>query len=149
DNSEDATPKPGQVLLPAILKKEGYETAISGKLHFSPRGADYGFDYFWSDRNEGSGKLQRWPEYVRAKYGKDINALKKPGSSPFPDDPLGKDLATIEIGEDDTQVGWTRARAIDFLEKRDPARPFFLYLSFLEPHSPSLLIERFREMFNP
>jgi arylsulfatase A-like enzyme len=149
DNSEDATPKPGQVLLPAILKKEGYETAISGKLHFSPRGLDYGFDYFWSDRNEGPGKLQRWPEYVRAKYGKDINAMKKPGSSPFPDDPLGKDLATVEIDPNDTQVGWTSGRAIEFLEKRDSSRPFFLYLSYLEPHSPSLLVEMYRRMFDP
>jgi arylsulfatase len=149
DNSEDATPNPGQVLLPAILKKEGYETAISGKLHFSPRGPDYGFDTFWSDRNEGPGKLPRWPEYVRAKYGKDVNALKKPGSSPFPDDPLGKDLATLEMDAKDTQVAWTTARAEEFLDRRDTSRPFFLYVSYLEPHSPSLLIEMYRRMFDP
>ncbi len=149
DNTENPSPEPGQVLLPAILKKEGYETAISGKLHFSPRTVDYGFDHFWSDRNEGPGKLQRWPEYVRAKYGKDVNALKKPGSSPFPDDPLGKDLATIEVQPEDTQIGWTTARAEEFLEKRDKSRPFFLYLSYLEPHSPSLLIEMYRRMFDP
>lgn len=149
DNSEDATPTPGQVLLPAILKKEGYETAISGKLHFSPRGPGYGFDYFWSDRNEGPGKLPRWPEYVRAQYGKDVNSLKKPGSSPFPDDPLGKDLATLEMDAKDTQVAWTSARAEEFLTKRDRTRPFFLYLSYLEPHSPSLLVEMYRRMFDP
>jgi arylsulfatase A-like enzyme len=149
DNSEDATPAPGQVLLPALLKKEGYETAISGKLHFSPRGPDYGFDYFWSDRNEGPGKLPRWPEHVLAKYGKATNALKKPGSSPFPDDPLGRDLATLEMDANDTQVAWTSARAIEYLGKRDTSRPFFLYVSFLEPHSPSLLVDRYRRMFDP
>ena len=149
DNSEDATPKPGQVLLPAILKKEGYETAISGKLHFSPRGPDYGFDHFWSDRNEGPGKLQRWPEYVRAKYGKEANALRRPGSSPFPDDPLGRDLATLDMDAKDTQVAWTTARAEEFLDKRDTSKPFFLYLSYLEPHSPSLLVEMYRRMFDP
>lgn len=149
DNSEDATPSPGQVLLPVLLQKEGYETAISGKLHFSPRGPDYGFDYFWSDRNEGPGKLARWPEHVRAKYGRDINALRKPGSSPFPDDPLGKDLATVEIDREDTQVFWTTGRAEEFLDKRDRARPFFLYVSYLEPHSPSLLVEMYRRMFDP
>ncbi|MDO8543063.1 MAG: sulfatase-like hydrolase/transferase [Opitutaceae bacterium] len=149
DNSEDATPLPGQVVLPAILKKEGYETAISGKLHFSPRGPAYGFDYFWSDRNEGPGKLPRWPEHVRAKYGKDVNAMKMPGSSPFPDDPLGKDLATIEVQPEDTQVFWTTARAEEYLDKRDRSRPFFLYVSYLEPHSPSLLVEMYRRMFDP
>jgi arylsulfatase A-like enzyme len=149
DNSEDAVPKPGQILLPAILKKEGYQTAISGKLHFTPRGPDYGFDYFWSDRNEGPGKLPRWPEHVRAKYGKEVNALRKPGSSPFPDDPLGRDLATIEIDREDTQVFWTTARAQEFLDQRDRARPFFLYVSYLEPHSPSLLVEMYRRMFDP
>ena len=137
DNSEDAMPKPGQILLPAILKKHGYETAISGKLHFTPRGPDYGFDYFWSDRNEGPGKLPRWPEHVRAKYGKEPNALRKPGSSPFPDDPLGRDLATLEMDREDTQVFWTTARAEEYLDKRDRTKPFFLYVSYLEPHSPS------------
>lgn len=149
DNTEDATPLPGQVLLPAILKEEGYETAISGKLHFTPRGPAYGFDYFWSDRNEGPGKLQRWPEYVRAKYGRDANSLRQPGSSPFPDDPLGKDLATLAMDREDTQVFWTTARALEYLDKRDTSRPFFLYVSYLEPHSPSLLTEYYRRMFDP
>lgn len=39
-------PQPGQLLLPALLKHHGYETAISGKLHFLPAEPDYGFDYF-------------------------------------------------------------------------------------------------------
>lgn len=150
DNTEDAAPLPGQILLPALLKKEGYETAISGKLHFSPRGPAYGFDNFWSDRNEGPGQFPRWPEYVRTKYGKDVNALRQPGSSPFPDDPLGKDLATLEMDREDTQVFWTTARALEYLDhKRDPARPFFLFVNYLEPHSPSLLTEYYRRMFDP
>ena len=37
-------PQPGQVLLPALLKHHGYETALSGKLHFLPSSPDYGFD---------------------------------------------------------------------------------------------------------
>ena len=31
---------------------------------------------------------------------------------------------------------WTTDRAIEFLEQRDPTRPFFLNLSYVRPHTP-------------
>ena len=53
-----------QLLLPAILKHHGYQTAISGKLHFIPNDLDYGFDYFWSFAHEGPGTLPTWPQLL-------------------------------------------------------------------------------------
>ena len=34
------------------------------------------------------------------------------------------------------QTNWCVSESIDFLRRRDPTKPFFLYLSFSRPHSP-------------
>ncbi|QHW33477.1 arylsulfatase [Paenibacillus rhizovicinus] len=33
-------------------------------------------------------------------------------------------------------TNWTVTQSIDFLRRRDPSKPFFLYTSFVRPHSP-------------
>ncbi|MBN8732849.1 MAG: sulfatase-like hydrolase/transferase, partial [Acidobacteria bacterium] len=42
----------GEIFLPSILRHHGYHTAISGKLHYTPKQFDYGFDQFWTFTNE-------------------------------------------------------------------------------------------------
>jgi arylsulfatase A-like enzyme len=145
DNS--TAPVSGQLLLPALMKHHGYETAISGKLHFLPAEPDYGFDYFWSFTTEGPGKLPRWPEYMDAKHGKNSARRVVPDSRPFPDDPLGKDYAKLPYPSGDMQTSWITDRAIEYLGRRDPAKPYFLFVSFLDPHSPSHLSEPYYSMF--
>jgi arylsulfatase A-like enzyme len=134
-----------QLLLPTILKHYGYETAISGKLHFTPAQDDYDFDYFWSFNREGPGKLQRWPEYLSEKLGPKA-ALVVPGSRPYPNDPLGGDIAKLPYPKEDYQTFWITDRAIDFLHRRNPQKPFFLFVSYLDPHSPSHLPEPYWSM---
>ena len=141
------TPAPGQLLLPALLKHHGYETALSGKLHFLPPGSDYGFDYFWSFTTEGSGKLPRWPESMDAKHGKNSARRVVPESRPFPDGPLGKDYAKLPYPSADMQTSWIADRAIEYLGRRDSAKPYFLFVSFLDPHSPSHLSEPYYSMY--
>src|SRR6185436_5434516 len=77
-------PKESQILLPNLLKQNGYETAISGKLHFLPNNLDYSFDYFWSFAAEGPGKLPTWPSDLEKKYGK--RSTRSLTIQPFPDD---------------------------------------------------------------
>ncbi len=146
DNS--TPPQPGQVLLPALLKHHGYQTAISGKLHFLPPNQECSFDYFWSFSNEGPGKLQSWPQYMDAKHGKNSARRLVPGSQPYPDDPLGKDLGKLPYPKEDAQTFWITDRAIDFLGRRDRHKPFFLFVSYLDPHSPSHLCEPYWSMYD-
>jgi choline-sulfatase len=144
---DNSTPtREPQVLLPALLKHHGYQTAISGKLHFMPSSHDHSFDYFWSFANEGPGKLPTWPQTLAKKHG--ANIARKLTAQPFPDDPLGRDLGKLAYPKEDTQTSWITDRAVDFLQKeRDPAKPFFLFVSYLDPHSPSHLAEPYWSMF--
>jgi choline-sulfatase len=139
-------PQPGQLLLPAILKHAGYQTAISGKLHFLPASLDYGFDDFWSFSREGPGKLPRWPEELEKKYGRAAHRLE---IQPFPNDPLGRDLGKLTYPKEDSQTFWITDRAIDSLRQCDRTRPFFLFVSYLDPHSPSHLAEPYWSMYDP
>ena len=144
DNS--TPPREPQVLLPAILKRHGYQTAISGKLHFIPNNLDYSFDDFWSFTSEGPGKLPTWPQDVEKKHGR--GAARRLELQPFPDDPLGRDLGKLTYPKEDSQTFWITDRAIDFLGQRDKNRPFFLFVSYLDPHSPSHLCEPYWSMFD-
>jgi arylsulfatase A-like enzyme len=141
-------PRPGEVLLPVLLKQYGYQTALSGKLHFLPSQQEYGFDYFWSFSNEGPGKLPSWPQYMDARHGRASARRLVPGSQPFPDDPLGKDLGKLPYPKEDSQTFWITDRAIDFLRQRDKQKPFFLFVSYLDPHSPSQLCEPYWSMYD-
>ncbi|MDR2439472.1 MAG: sulfatase-like hydrolase/transferase [Planctomycetaceae bacterium] len=127
-----------QILLPSILKHLGYQTAISGKLHFHPSDQDYDFDYFWSFSNEGPKKLETWPQYLTAKHG---NTARQTIDKPFPGDSLGGDLGKLSYPKEDTQSFWITDRAVEFFNIRDKSKPFFLFVSYLEPHSPSHLAE--------
>lgn len=144
--TDNSTPtREPQVLLPTILKHAGYQTAISGKLHFLPANLDYDFDYFWSFSGEGPGKLPTWPQDVEKKHGR--NAARKLEIQPFPNDPLGRDLGKLKYPKEDAQTFWITDRAVDFLRQRDQGRPFFLFVSYLDPHSPSHLCEPYWSMF--
>lgn len=144
DNS--TPPREAQLLLPAILKHAGYETAISGKLHFLPDTIDYSFDDFWSYANEGSGKLPTWPQTVEKKHGP--KSARRVIDKPFPGDALGGDLGKLTYPKEDSQTFWITDRAMEFLGKRDKAKPFFLFVSYLDPHSPSHLCEPYWQMFD-
>jgi arylsulfatase A-like enzyme len=139
-------PAAGQLLLPAILQHHGYATAISGKLHFLPAHASHGFDDFWSYGGEGPGKLPSWPEFLAQAHSKAERTLL---DQPYPNDPLGRDIARLAYPKEDTQTFWITARAGDFLRKRDKQKPFFLFVSYLDPHSPSHLPEPYWSMFDP
>lgn len=144
DNS--TPPREPQVLLPAILKHAGYQTALSGKLHFIPANLDYDFDYFWSFAGEGPHQLPTWPEDMEKKHGR--NSTRRLDIQPFPDDPLGHDLGKLPYPKEDSQTHWITDRAVEFLGNRDKNRPFFLFVSYLDPHSPSHLCEPYWNMFD-
>lgn len=54
----------------------------------------------------------------------------------------------MEVVKEDSQTFWITDRAIDFLGQRDKERPFFLFVSYLDPHSPSHLCDPYWNMFD-
>lgn len=110
-----------RILLPEALKEAGYSTGFFGKWHLMPKGAD-NFD-------------QHYPTH----HGFDLNVGGRewgqpagPGRyfSPF-------DMPNLDDGKPgDYLTDKLTDAAIDFLDNRDPAKPFLLYFSYYTLHGP-------------
>ncbi len=106
--------------LPGILTHNGYQTKAMGKMHFEPARACYGFE------------SMRLPlDYMREYDKKDSIRPKAHGIGECELEPV---ISTVDVK--DSITTWTIDGSIDFIETRDPLRPFFLWTSFTKPHPP-------------
>jgi arylsulfatase A-like enzyme len=140
----------GEIFLPSILKHYGYHTAICGKLHFRPIQYDFGFDQFWSFSAEGPTPEAGYQAFLKQKYGSPGKWPIVPGTCPWPDDPLGHDIGLFKYPHEDFETEWLASRSIDYLRSRKASgQPWFLFTSFLKPHSPSVLPDPWFSMYDP
>lgn len=140
----------GEIFLPSVLKHHGYHTAIAGKLHYTPTRFAYGFDQFWSFSSEGPTPEIGYNEYLRKKHGSPAKWPIVPGTCPWPDDPLGRDVGLFKHPKEDFETEWLTDRSVDYLRSRQgKAEPWFLFTSYLKPHSPSVEPEPYFSMYDP
>jgi arylsulfatase A-like enzyme len=140
----------GEIFLPSILGHYGYHTAIAGKLHYAPKRFAFGFQQFWSFTNEGPTPELGYMAYLKKKHGSPAKWPIVPGTCPWPDDPLGRDVGVFKYPEQDFETEWITDRSIDYLRSRkDNPQPWFLFSSYLKPHSPSVEPKRYLEKYDP
>ncbi len=148
--SNDVPPHPNEIFLPSILKHYGYDTAIAGKLHFAPAKFGYDFDKFWSYTNEGPTPEIGYLAYLHKKYKSKDRWPKAPGTSPWPKDPLGHDVGVYSRPDEDFETEWLTERCLEYVrERKDNPRPWFLFASYTKPHSPSVELKRYFDMYDP
>lgn len=113
------------------LTRTGYHTHLCGKLHLHPQRKLHGFmsaDWSESPYRPKDGDYQRWlqskgidiPDAVTA-HGGDANGWV---TRPF------------HLPEPFHFTNWVTDSALHFLERRDPTVPFFLKVSYHQPHQP-------------
>lgn len=142
---KDMIPWTYEQTLPGELAKAGYHTQAVGKMHVYPARnlcgfhnvvlhdgylhynriknrtmADHHFDHVddylvWLRQKNGS-------DYDLTDLGLHCNASTVARPWPWP--------------EELHPTNWTVAQSIDFLRRRDPSKPFFLWTSFVRPHPP-------------
>ncbi len=140
----------GEIYLPSMLKHYGYHTAISGKLHYAPVRYGFGFDQFWSFSSEGPTPELGYNAFLKNKYGSPAKFPIAPGTCPWPDDALGRDYGVFKHAPEDFESNWITDRAIDYLRSRKGnSQPWFLFTSYLKPHSPSVQPKKYLEMYDP
>lgn len=121
NNSSHPNPLPGRPTLPGLLTAAGYQTHLYGKAHFNPPRAHYGFEH-----------TEILPDYHRW-------LSRQPGAAPALRHGLGQnelEPACSTTAPHQTVTQWITDRSIDFLDTRDPTRPFFLWASYTKPHPP-------------
>lgn len=118
DNRDLVHMQADEVTIPALLKKAGYDTCLSGKWHCNsrfnskeqPQPNDFGFDHWFSTHNNASPSHQNPKNFVRN----------------------GEKVGEIEGFSSQIVV----SEAINWLENKKSDKPFFLEVAFHEPHEP-------------
>ena len=119
---QDGRPWEYEHSLAGELTRARYQTANIGKTHFHPPRLHLGFEQLTTSADYEEW-LSRQPGIEVEKFAHGV-----PGNSW-----LGRPNHLPEHMMEET---WFVSRALDFLRKRDPTRPFFLCLSFNGPHPP-------------
>ena len=124
------TPWEFEHTLPGELSKAGYQTKLTGKIHSIPNRNACGFQSM--DQHEGlftfpDDDYTQWMERESdGKFDEMSHGLGRNSWDPRP----------WHLPEHYHPTNWTTNRALEFLDDRDPTRPFFLNLSYVRPHTP-------------
>ncbi len=117
-----------------VLKSEGYATALCGKNHAYFKREDFDFwRHFSHGGGEGPNRSKQEEDFD--KYLTELKHLTDPRPTPFPLECQGPYRA-VSSAQD-----WIRGIPED--------NPFFLWLSFAEPHNPYQVPEPYFDMFPP
>lgn len=135
----DGVPWNYPVTLAGEFTRHGYQTQAVGKMHVYPERSQLGFqnvilhDGFLHYARRHHEDLTRVDDYI-----------------PWARQILGRDVDYFEHGVDCNSwvarpwdkdeylhpTNFVVTQSIDFLRRRDPRKPFFLYMSFHRPHPP-------------
>jgi choline-sulfatase len=103
------------------LRDEGYQTALVGKMHFSPVHASHGFD------------TMRLAEHIEAQ---NLGPMSLERGDTTDDHRPWLDAHPDVAPLDAHPTSWVEREAAEVLARRDPTKPLFLVVSFPHPHAP-------------
>jgi arylsulfatase len=117
--------------IPGELSKAGYQTHLVGKLHLHPKRKLYGFQSTdWAD-GPGAGDDNDYQRFLKREGISSPRASEAHGM-----EKNGWAVRTWHLEERLHFSNWCSDQAINFLERRDSTKPFFLKVSYLHPHQP-------------
>lgn len=113
------------------LGQAGYQTEMIGKLHLYPRLKRYGFDHL-QQADATRGEPNDYTDWLVKQHG---HTALHPGMAHGVSSNgwIGR---PHHLPEEKMHSFWVVDRAMEFLRKRDPSAPYFLNISFIDPHPP-------------
>jgi arylsulfatase A-like enzyme len=123
-----------QPTLPQVLRDAGYQTHLCGKLHLWPLRKHYGFDGMDLSDGPGASSQEGDSDYLRFLRRESVGGRMPQMAHGVAGE--GCFVRPWHMEERFHVANWAVDCAIDFLERRDRTRPFFLNLSFFHPHPP-------------
>lgn len=138
---QDGVPFDVQTTLAGEFKKAGYHTKAIGKMHLWPERVRAGFDDV--TLHDGYLHHSRRRDRDQRSYDDYLTWLRDQAGTEAVADYLDDGVHCNSMvarpwprEERLHPTSWAVTQAIDFLYRRDPTVPFFLYLSFHRPHPP-------------
>jgi arylsulfatase A-like enzyme len=133
----------GKPRLARLLSDAGYQTHAAGKMHCFPFRDRVGFHEVESDEEYRKGENGELHDYER--YLRDQGLAHRMTSHGLGPNQYGWRIDSVP--EEHSPTHWVADRACNFIERRDPTRPFFLYASFRQPHPPFVVQPEYWEMY--
>jgi choline-sulfatase len=118
--------------LPGELSKAGYQTHLVGKLHMYPKRKLYGFHS--SDWADSATPIPSMSDYDRFLVREGVHIPYAGVAHGISDN--GVAVRPFHLDEKYHFTNWCTSRAIEFIDRRDPTVPFFLTVSYHQPHPP-------------
>ena len=116
-----------EIMIPEVLKEQGYATALIGKWHVGGQPNKQGFDYFFGTPVfNGATKLIKQAKFRACVMRNDKTVIKR-----------------VEQPEMDQLTTMYTEEALQFIESKKD-QPFFLFLSHNMPHVPLGVSDKFR-----
>lgn len=112
-----------------FFRERGYSTGAIGKMHFVDETRKHGFDH---RLNEASHRATLTPEERRHLHG-DAGGIEGEG---------------LDLPARFFEDNWFADRAVDFL-RAHKNKPFCLWSSFVQPHTPFRPMKRYFDLYNP
>ncbi len=138
---------PEHTTLGEMLRSNGYRTFGTGKWHNGKES----FNRSFTDGDEifFGGMSDHWnvPVYhydPTGKYEITLPVCNHPGQNKIVND---RSCDHINNGLHSTEM--VSDAAIKFIDTVEQTEPFFTYVSFLAPHDPRIMPQRFKDMYNP
>ncbi|WP_028549956.1 arylsulfatase [Paenibacillus sp. UNC451MF] len=142
---KDCVPWTYEHTLPRELAQAGYHTQCVGKMHVYPARNLCGFhnvvlhdgylhhnrDKYKTTTDAHFDQCDDYLQWLRQTAGAGFDIT---------DHGLDCNASTVarpwHLPESMHPTNWTVTQSIDFMRRRDPSKPFFLWTSFVRPHSP-------------
>lgn len=136
----DGVPWNYTTTLAGEFTRHGYQTQSIGKMHVFPERSQMGFQnvllhdgflHFARKRDPHGTRLDDYTPWLREKLG-------DPTADYFDHGVNCNSNVARPWNHDESlhPTNWVVTQGIDFLRRRDPRKPFFLFLSFHRPHPP-------------
>ncbi|MBV9951135.1 MAG: sulfatase-like hydrolase/transferase [Acidimicrobiia bacterium] len=136
----------GTWTLAHALRAAGYETALIGKMHFSPIRADHGFEHVRSCEHLDAYTV---PAAEQPELDHYHDWLAEAGLPDWRYEVPKGARAPYIYDEATHPTSWVRDQTIDFLRNRSGDRPLFLVVSFPHPHPPLHPPARYARRYDP
>ena len=136
---QDGVPWDYSTTLAGEFTRHGYQTQAVGKMHVYPERSQLGFQnvilhdgylHFARNQHRDHGQIDDYLPWLKEHLGYDADYLDHGVD-------CNSNLARPWDKPEYTHpTSWVVTQSIDFLRRRDPRKPFFLYMSFHRPHPP-------------
>ena len=119
-----------QHTLAGELANAGYQCEMVGKLHLWPLRKHFGFHHMQLADSTAGGHQNDYHDWLGGATPIEFWAVAHGAT---PNGWIGR---PNHLPETQTHSFWCVTEAIKTIEKRDPTRPFFVNVSFIDPHPP-------------